>query len=140
MSSTKSPAKSLESEAILRITSYHRRDFDAKVVTAEPGQHDHARSSLFKSFDESASSGLGRLQRLPFELLSSICLLFDLQSALNFNQASRSARETIGSNPQYHRLREHSLECIWALSRTGVIQALTAEALSCSIDCLRGRA
>ncbi|KAI1287848.1 hypothetical protein F5Y03DRAFT_389288 [Xylaria venustula] len=97
-----------------------RRDFDAKVVTAEPGQHDHARSSLFKSFGESASSGLGRLQRLPFELLSSICLLLDLQSALNFSQASRSARETIGSIPQYHRLREHSLECIWALSRTGL--------------------
>ncbi|KAI1116740.1 F-box domain-containing protein [Nemania sp. NC0429] len=112
--------ESLESEAILRITSYHRRDFDAKVATAEPGQHDHARSSLFKSFGESASSGLGRLQRLPFELLSSICLLLDLQSALNFSQASRSARETIGSIPQYHRLREHSLECIWALSRTGL--------------------
>ncbi|KAH9889153.1 F-box domain-containing protein [Xylariomycetidae sp. FL2044] len=112
--------ESLESEAILRITSYHRKDFDVKVVSAEPGQHDHARSSLFKSFDESASSGLGRLQRLPLELLSSICLLLDVQSALNFSQASRSARETIGSIPQYHRLREHSLECIWALSRTGL--------------------
>ncbi|KFH42040.1 Ankyrin-like protein [Hapsidospora chrysogenum ATCC 11550] len=98
-----------ESDAILRVTSYHRRDFDHAVVVAEPGQHDHV-----------CTTGLGRLQCLPIELISYVVLSLDVCSALSFSQANRTAREVTASIPQLRRLGEHAVECLWALFRTGL--------------------
>ena len=107
-------------DAILRVASYHRRDLDCAVIKANPGQHDHVRLSFFKILGTSRSSCLGRLQHLPLELISSICLWLDVHSALKFNQANRRTREIIASIPQYRQLGEHALECLWALFRTGL--------------------
>ncbi|EFY89080.1 hypothetical protein MAC_04855 [Metarhizium acridum CQMa 102] len=128
----KSPA-SIRREPRLRrhytCHTIHRRDFDCVVVAADPGQHDHARLTFFNNLGASGSAGLGRLQRLPLELLSSVCLLLDVQSAFNFSQANRSARQTIASIPQYRRLREHALGCIWALFRTGLAPRISTSTL-----------
>lgn len=110
----------LNSDAILRVTSYHRRDFDCAIITAKPGQHDYIRLSLFKILGASGNSGPGRLQCPPFELISSICLQFDLHSTLKLTQANRSAREIVASVPQCRQLSEHALECLWTLFRTGL--------------------
>lgn len=93
---------------------------DCAVITAKPGRHDNVRSSFFKVLGTPGSSSLGRLQRLPLELNSLICLLLDVQFALKFNQVNRSTRAIIASIPQYRQLSEHALECLWALFRTGL--------------------
>lgn len=115
-----SAQESLDSEAILRVTSYHRRDWDYAVISAAPGQHDGVRASLFGLSGSFGGSDLGSLQRLPLELISAICLLLDIRSALTFSQASRRSREVTSSIRQYRQLSEHALHCIWALFRTGL--------------------
>lgn len=115
-----SAQESLDSEAILRVTSYHRRDWDYAVISAAPGQHDGVRASLFGVSGSFGGSGLGSLQRLPLELMSAICLLLDIRSALAFSQANRRSREVTSSIPHYRQLSEHALHCMWALFRTGL--------------------
>ncbi|KAI3390739.1 hypothetical protein diail_8774 [Diaporthe ilicicola] len=115
-----SAQESLDSEAILRVTSYHRRDWDYAVISAAPGQHDGVRASLFGVSGSFGGSDLGSLQRLPLELISAICLLLDIRSALAFSQANRRSREVTSSIRQYRQLSEHALHCMWALFRTGL--------------------
>jgi len=111
-----------DADAIVRVTSYHRRDFDQTVIRAEPGQHDHVRSSLFKigSIPSAGNSSLGHLQCLPIEIISQIFLSLDVYSALRFSQANRRALEITASIPEARRLGEHAVECLWALFRTGL--------------------
>lgn len=111
---------SCDSDAIVRVTSYHRRDFDQAVIAAKPGQHDHARLSIFKVLGPSGSSSLGRLQHLPLEVITYICLGLDVCSALAFSQVSRRTREIVAGIRQYRQLSEHALECLWALFRTSL--------------------
>lgn len=124
----------LNSDAILRVTSYHRRDLDCAVVIAKPGQHDQVRLSLFKILGASGGLGLGRLQRLPLELLSSIGLRLDVHSALAFSQANRSTREIIASIPQYRQLGKHAIEGLWALFRTGLARHIGISTLHSTLS------
>ncbi|RKU45453.1 hypothetical protein DL546_007578 [Coniochaeta pulveracea] len=121
--------------AIIRVTSYHRKDFEASVITAESGRHNDVRSSIFQNLGatQGLGTGMGQLQRLPLELAWSICLYLDIQSALRFSQVNRSARQCIASIPQYRRLGKHALECIWALSRTGLASRIDVLSLHATL-------
>lgn len=103
---------------VLRVTTHHRKYFEAFAITEESGCHGDVRSLIFQAMGATQSSGLGRFQRLPLELLCSTCLSLDIQSALRFSQVNRRARQCIASIPQCRQLAKHALECIWALYRT----------------------
>ncbi len=123
-----------DSDKILHVASYHRRDFDYAVIAANPAQHDPVRLSLFRMAGTLGRSGLGRLQRLPLELLWSICLSLDVQSAWQFHHASRGAREIMASIPQYRQLGEHALDCLWALFRTGLAPHIAISTLHSTLS------
>lgn len=114
-------------DTILRVMPYQRKYSDLCLVRARPRHHDQVRSSFFRVLSRSRSSrilrssrssGLGRLERLPPELLTSICLELDIRSALKFSHVNRSTRQFIATIPECCRLREHALECIWAAFRS----------------------
>lgn len=123
-----------ESDDILRVASYHRRDYDYAVIAANWAQHDTVRLSLFQMVRTSGNSGLGRLQRLPLELLSCICLSLDVQSAWHFHHTCRGARELMASIPQYRQVGEHAHACLWALLRSGLAPHIAISTLHSALS------
>ncbi|KAK4242442.1 magnesium transporter NIPA-domain-containing protein [Achaetomium macrosporum] len=103
------PAPRPSADAILGAASYNRRDFELPVLSLHPSQHDAAR------FPD-----LGRLGRLPLEILSLICLSLDVESAVRFSHVNRTAREILASIREFRHLRVHALECLCVLLRTRV--------------------
>ena len=81
-------------DAIVRVASYHRRDFNLAVIhsnsTITPPE-----STLFESFTRDSVSTLGHLEVLPAEILTNISLLLDLQSAFQFSHVNTRAKDLI---------------------------------------------
>jgi hypothetical protein len=125
------PAPSPDADAILGVTSYNRADFELPVVTVHPSQHDAVRSTVFQPLgDKSRHSDfdfdLGRLGRLPFEIVSLICLELDVTSAVRFSHVNRTAREVLTSIREFRHLSAHALEGLCVLLRTGLASHVNA--------------
>lgn len=121
LSTRRSPLSTGDHEdAIIRVASYHRLDFNLAVIHSSTAQLDSPRSSLFRSFGRDPVSTLGPLEALPPELLTTIFLSLDLQSAFRFSHVNSRAKELIAGIWEYRQTREHALQCLWAAFRTGV--------------------
>ncbi|EAQ89017.1 hypothetical protein CHGG_05636 [Chaetomium globosum CBS 148.51] len=119
------PAPRPDADAILGVTSYNRADFELPVVTVHPSQHDAVRSTVFQPFGDKSRHpdfdfDLGRLGRLPFEIVSLICLELDVTSALRFSHVNRTAREVLTSIREFRHLGAYALEGLCVLLRTGM--------------------
>ncbi|KAF4981480.1 hypothetical protein FZEAL_2723 [Fusarium zealandicum] len=118
-------------ESILHVTSYHRRQFEYRVIHFNPEQHDGIRTSIFKPFT-SISSCSSPLWKLPIELWSSILPLLDISSVLQFSHVSLRARELVTGMKECRDLGEHAIECLCAIfrcsiaSRIGIAQLYNA--------------
>ncbi|KAJ9486757.1 hypothetical protein VN97_g6576 [Penicillium thymicola] len=77
---------------VIRVTSYHRRDFDLAVARTNPDDHNQIRSSLLRTI-RATSPTLGNLQSLPLEIIYEICYLLDIRSLLNFRHVNRRAQQ-----------------------------------------------
>ncbi|KAI0398724.1 F-box domain-containing protein [Xylaria palmicola] len=127
-----------QSDAVARVAAYRRRDLKLAVVCARASEHDRVRASVSAPFSSAAVCDLGILERLPLELLSSVCLYLDVQSCLVFRQSSRRARQVVSSLYQYRALTKHGLESLRAVLRTGSARYLTIPdlyRLLCTHDC-----
>ncbi|KAI0376462.1 F-box domain-containing protein [Hypomontagnella monticulosa] len=118
-----------QTDAVIRVASYHRTEFDLTVISFNPQTFHHARSSVFKPLGPSIASNPTRLESLPLEILTSICLMLDVSAAFYYCQVNRRAREVISSIWEYRQLSEHALECICALLRTRIAPHITMAAL-----------
>lgn len=127
--STDTISTSDHDDAIIRVASYHRRDFNLAVIHSNTSQLDSFGLSLFKSFSRNPVSTLGPLEALPLELLTTTCLLLDLQSAFCFSHVNSRAKEVIASIWEYRQIREHALQCLWAAFRTGMAPKFGVSAL-----------
>jgi hypothetical protein len=114
------PAPSRDADAILGVTSYNRGDFELPVVTVHRSQHDAVRSSVFQPFGQAHDFDLGRLGRLPFEIVSMVCQELDVASAFRFSHVNRTTREVLSSVREFRHLSAHALECLCVLLRTGL--------------------
>ncbi|CCF37277.1 F-box domain-containing protein [Colletotrichum higginsianum] len=118
-----------EAASILRVTSYHRKDFDLAVIHLNPHKFGYIRSSLFKSFASSLDANLGRLESFPLEILTSVCLFLDISTAFHFSHVNRRAREIVATIREYRQLSEHAIDCVCALLRTGVASRVSITSL-----------
>lgn len=109
-----------DADAVLDVASYNRGDFELPVVTVHPSQHDGVRSTVFQCLGRPHDYDLGRLGRLPFEIVSLICLELDVSSAVRFSHVNRTAREVLASIREFRHLGAHALECLCVLLRTGL--------------------
>ncbi|QQK43174.1 cyclin f-box [Penicillium digitatum] len=58
-----------QTEAIVRTTAYHRRDYCLSVIWFSPREHVDIRLSIATPFQRTSNVGVGSLDRLPLELL-----------------------------------------------------------------------
>lgn len=106
--------------AILRVCSYHRRDFDLVLVRSRPDEMLPVKGSLHKAFTTTPTSSLRNLDRLPTELMSMILRSLDLDSFFHFRQVSRRARVLSTDLWEYQLVAKHGLEGLRGLLRAGI--------------------
>jgi hypothetical protein len=76
-----------DSDAILRVCAYHRTEFDLAVIWFPTRPHTiMLTSTLTSSMSSTPTATLGKLNRLPLELINTICLELDIASLLHFRQ------------------------------------------------------
>lgn len=112
-----------QDDAIVRVASYYRRDYNLAVIHPTIPL-DSSGLTLFKSFRRDSASTLGLLETLPPELLKTVFLLLDLQSALRFSHANTRAKDLIAGTWEYRQTRDHALQCLWAAFQTRVASNL----------------
>ena len=106
-----------QADAIIRTTSYHRKDFDLAVIWFSEREHQGIRTSISTSFQR-PSTGHGPLDRLPQELLNNIFLSLDMHSLTKCRQVNLRLRQAIDSLPEYQAISAHALNALCALLRT----------------------
>ncbi|KFZ04395.1 hypothetical protein V502_10182 [Pseudogymnoascus sp. VKM F-4520 (FW-2644)] len=107
-----------QADAIIRTTSYHRKDFDLAVIWFSDREHQGVRTSIFTSSQRAPSASPGALGRLPQELLENIFLSLDMHSLTNCRQVNLRLRQAIDSLPEYQAIYTHALNTLCALLRT----------------------
>ncbi|KAL4941714.1 hypothetical protein BDV06DRAFT_212422 [Aspergillus oleicola] len=130
------PEKEAEME-VIRVTSYHRRDFDLAVARTNPRQHDQVRRSLLRTIN-ATSSTLGNLQILPLEIVYEICFLLDIQSLLSFRHVNRRAQQIVRTTRGYKAAITHALEALCVILKTNIASWFTLSDLFevlCTRDC-----
>ncbi|KAK4038481.1 hypothetical protein C8A01DRAFT_37605 [Parachaetomium inaequale] len=135
-----------DADAILGVASYTRADLELPVVTVHRSQHDAVRSTLFRPLGHGQHQARGRafdfdlgtLGRLPFEIVSLICLELDVTAAFRFSHVNRTAREVLAAIREFRHLRAHALESLCVLLRTGLaphVDVLDVHAALTTQDC-----
>ena len=109
-----------QSDAIVRTTAYHRRDFCLSVIWYSPCEHVNIRPSIATSFQRTSNAGLGFLDRLPLEVLIDTLYHLDMHSLFKFRQVNLRSRQVVDSLNQYQRIVSHGLNLFCALLRTRV--------------------
>lgn len=107
-----------QTDAIVRATAYHRKDYGLSVIWFSPRKHVGTRLSIATPFRRTSDTGLGSLDRLPLELLHDILLRLDMRSLFNFRQTDSRSRQTVDSLTQYQMVVSHGLNLFCALLQT----------------------
>lgn len=114
---------------IIRVASYHRRDYDLAVIRVDPLQHETVRSSMTHPFKRTAMATVGRLDNLPLEILHEILLFLDVESLFLFRQVNLRARQIVSTVRGYQPLVDHALEAVCVILRTKISSWYTLQAL-----------
>ncbi|KAM5473565.1 hypothetical protein MauCBS54593_002361 [Microsporum audouinii] len=139
MSSVKELNDAVRMDDIIRVSTYHRRDFDLAVIRLNPRGHEAVRGSMAHPFNHAAITTLGRMQILPVEILHEILLLLDMRSFFVFRQVNLRARQIASTVPGYQPLITHALEAICVILRTKISAWYTLKDIFnvlCTRDCL----
>lgn len=116
-------------DAIIRVCSYHRRDFDLVVVRSRPHDMQSAHASLQAAFSTSPTAELGTLDRLPAELISMVLRTLDIRSFFHFRQVNRRARLISTGLREYELVSKHGLEGLGGLLRAELAHCFAIEDL-----------
>lgn len=122
---------------VIRVTSYHRCDFDLAVARTNPCHHDQIRRSLLQTINVTSST-LGNLHLLPLEIVYEIRSLLDIQSLLSFRHVNRRAQQIVRTTPGYEGAITYALETLCVVQRTNVASWFTLSDLFkvlCTRDC-----
>ncbi|KAL1877376.1 hypothetical protein VTK73DRAFT_8671 [Phialemonium thermophilum] len=109
-----------QTDAIIRVAAYHRRDFSLSVIWFPSREHTHVRRSISTPFERTSNIGLGSLDRLPLELMHSTLVYLDMQSVFKFRQVNLRSRQIVDSIRQYQVVVSHGLNLLCALLRTHI--------------------
>ncbi|KAI1765527.1 hypothetical protein GGR53DRAFT_262678 [Hypoxylon sp. FL1150] len=107
-----------QADTIVRIASYHRKDFPYSVIWFSPRVHAGIHQSIETSSQRTPDTGLGFLDRLPLELIYDILLRLDMHSIFNIRQANLASRQIVNSLKQYQMVVSYGMNLFCALLRT----------------------
>lgn len=116
-------------DAILRVCSYHRRDFDLVVVRSRPHDMQLVHWSLQAAFDTLPTAELGIFGRFPAELMSMVLRQLDIRSFFYFRQVNRQARVLSTELWEYRLVSKHGLEGLRGLLRAELAHYFTIDNL-----------
>ncbi|GKZ34216.1 hypothetical protein AbraIFM66950_004401 [Aspergillus brasiliensis] len=106
---------------IIRVTSYHRHDYDLAVIRTDPKIHDPIRDVLTQTTNIIIlDSSLGSLDVFPLEIVYEICLYLDIQSLFRFHRVNRRARQLASASRYYKAVVTHAVEAVYITLRTGI--------------------
>ncbi|EME42633.1 hypothetical protein DOTSEDRAFT_112459, partial [Dothistroma septosporum NZE10] len=108
--------------AILRVSSYHRRDYDLAVICL--AERDHAVITTISSLQRNCSSSLGVLDQLPVELIDIVCLELDLASLFALRHVSLRGRQIVSALPEFKLITKYAVSCLHAMLRTGTASGI----------------
>ena len=135
-----------EEDAIIRATARYPPDINNTVINFGTYELDSFALSFFTPFCQPPTSDPGPLEALPLEIIRQILLLLDLETALVLTWANRRTRRLITDTWEYRQVREHALQCLCAVFRTGYARNTVVSAIysalvtkSCSLCGLFGR-
>lgn len=114
-----------QADAIIRTTSYHRKDYNLAVIWFSDREHLGVRMSMSTSFQRPPCASLGTLGRLPQELLNNIFLALDIRSLPKCRQLNVRSRQAIDSLLEYQAISTHALNSLCALLRTRLAHNLS---------------
>ncbi|KAL2867388.1 uncharacterized protein BJX67DRAFT_85008 [Aspergillus lucknowensis] len=114
-----------QTDAIIRIAAYHRKDYPLSVIWFPHREHSDIYPSIATPFQRSSSVGLGSLDQLPRELLFDTLYRLDMHSLFKFRQINLRSRQMVDSFCQYQRVVSHGLNLFCALLRTRVAIDIT---------------
>lgn len=120
-------------DTILRVCSYHRRDFDLVLVRSLPHEMQAVQTSLQAPFKTPPASGLSILDQLPIELIPIILHSLDLLSYFRFRQVNRRARVLSTALREYELVAKHGLEGLRGLLRSNMATRFTVMDLYCPL-------
>lgn len=112
-------------DAILRVCSYHRRDFDLVTIRSRPLVTKPVQNSLQAPFESSPAAGLGDLDYLPQELMTIVVKNLDILSYFRFRRVNRYARILATAPREYQLVAKYGLETLNALLRSGCARSPT---------------
>lgn len=115
---TEFPLREVQTDAIIQVAAYHRRDYDRSVIWFSPREHVGIRLSIATPFRRTSDMGLGSLDRLPLELLHDIMLRLDMHSLFKLRQTNLRSRQMVDSLKEYEVVVLHGLNLLCALLRT----------------------
>jgi hypothetical protein len=75
-----------QTDAIIRTTAYHRKDYCLSVIWFSHREHHDIHPSIATPFQWTSSAGLGSLDQLPLELLLDTLYRLDMHSCSNFDR------------------------------------------------------
>ncbi|CAG9993539.1 unnamed protein product [Clonostachys byssicola] len=113
-----------QQDALLRVATYHRRDFDLSVICSESQKLFAVQPFISEPFSTTASASLGVFRHLPNEVLVEMCSHLDLRSVFKLRQVNRLAREIVSASPAYRDLSKHCLQALRGALRTGMARWL----------------
>ncbi|MBE3050145.1 F-box protein, partial [Candidatus Bathyarchaeota archaeon] len=119
------PVKEAQKADIVRVASYHRKDFVLAVTRLDPAETDPHRTSLVAPFPQAPAANLGALERLPLEILCEITRLLDIASVFSLGQVSRRGRQAVAAVPEYKLVAQHALDALRVVHRTGISKTFT---------------
>ena len=109
-----------QSDAIIRTTAYHRKDYCLSVIWFSRRKHNDIYPSIATPFQRNSSVGLGSLNKLPIELLFNVFYHLDMCSLFKFRQINLRSRQMVDSLNQYQRVVSYGLNLLRALLRTRI--------------------
>lgn len=122
---------------IIRIASYHMRDFDIAVAHTNLRENSQIRDLLLQTC-VATSSTLGDLESLPLEILHEICLLLDLRSLFNFRHINHRAKQIVRATRGFEALVTHATGALCVILKTTIASWFTLPDLFetfCTRDC-----
>lgn len=118
-----------DADGIVRVCSYHRRDFDLVLICSRPHEMQAAQSLMQIPFATPPTAGLGLLDRLPRELVVMVLHNLDIQSYFRFRQVNRQARVLSTLARPYKLVARYGLEALRSLLRTNLASRFTISQL-----------
>lgn len=112
-------------DAVVRVCSYHRIDFDLIMVRSRPNVTEAVQDSLQTTFDIPPQSGLGDLDCLPAELMTMVLKNLDILSYFRFRRVNRYARILSTSPREYQLVAKYGVEGLRALLRSDCARRFT---------------